>query len=351
MNKPFKSVKVTEIAGLAPVPYCGLILADFGADVTLVQKVGGGPDVEQRLSRGKNVVTVDYKNEKDMQKLKKICLESDVLLDPYRPGVLENIGLDPVNLLKENPKLIVARLTGYGQTGELAKEAGHDINYVAITGLMPTLAGHKRTPYWPPANLLADFAGGGLTAAFGIGAALFQRTQNGGKGCIIDCSMVEGLAYLGTFVSMYKDVDYMWNMDYAFFSGMSPIYRTYETKDGKFMAIGALEPKFHIELFKILNIENGMNKLFEEPANLVETMEKIFKTKTQAEWVEVFQGKDACVTPVLEIDQVGQLKHHRERDAFNYTDGKWVPKPAPRLYSPEEFNRLRQEDLNSKSKI
>ncbi|CAJ0583464.1 unnamed protein product, partial [Mesorhabditis spiculigera] len=344
--KPLKGVKVIEFGGLAPVPHCGLILADFGADVTVIEKKGGG-EVEQRLNRGKKSIEVDLKSKDDLAKIRDSCLNSDVILDPYRPGVLEKLGLDPVELLKENKGLIVCRLTGYGQFGPMSQEAGHDINYAAITGLMPTLAGHNRRP-WPPANLLADFAGGGLTAAFGIVSALFNRNSNGGHGCIIDASMTEGMAYLGTFVTMYKDMDMLWNIPYASFSGDCPIYRTYETKDNKFMSVGALEPRFTQILLDALDIDLTIGDIYSRPAEVVEILEKTFKSKTRDEWTKIFEGKDACVAPVLDIHEAGNFAHNSARKTFEKEGEKWIPGPAPRLYTKEEFKRITEATGKSK---
>ncbi|EYC04327.1 hypothetical protein Y032_0088g2145 [Ancylostoma ceylanicum] len=228
MNRTLlQGVRVIELAGLAPVPHCGMVLADFGASVMLIEKPNDKDDaaMEQRLAGRKTRQGLDLRSSEDRTKLRQLCRDSDVLLDPYRPGVLEKMGLDPVELLEENKGLVVCRLTGYGQTGPLAQEAGHDINYVAITGLLPTISGHSCHRPTPPVNLLADFAGGGLTAAFGIVAALLKREKNGGHGCIIDCSMSEGLSYLASFVHRYHDIEHLWTQPYAAFSGDCPIYR------------------------------------------------------------------------------------------------------------------------------
>uniref|UniRef100_A0AC35GGS9 Uncharacterized protein n=1 Tax=Panagrolaimus sp. PS1159 TaxID=55785 RepID=A0AC35GGS9_9BILA len=333
--KALNGIKVIELAGLAPVPFCGQILADFGASVTLVSKNGVG--IEQKLLRGKTQITMDYK--KDFGKLRSMIINSDVLLDPFRPGVLEAIGLDPIKLMEENEKLIVARITGYGQTGELSNAPGHDINYVALSGLLPTIAGYNRKPYWPPANLLADFAGGSLTTAFGIVAALVQRNSNGGKGAIIDTSMTEGLAYLGSFISAYRDNDMLWDHEFAAFTGTCPIYRTYETKDGKFMSVGALEPKFNKRLFEKLEIKADFSDIASNPQEIVDKTEKAFKSKTHEE---------ACVTPVLDHFEVGELQQHKDRNAFTKTDGKWLPNPAPKIYSAKEFEELKEKNKKSK---
>lgn len=210
--------------------------------------------MEQRLVRHKKRIQLDFK--KNFDKLKSLILSADVLLDPYRPGVLEAIGLDPVKLVEVNKKLIVARITGYGQTGPLAKSGGHDINYVGLSGALPRISGNNKN-LWPPANLLADFAGGGLTAAFGICAALVRRGRTG-EGAIIDVSMTEGVAYIASQLFAYGDVDEFWNEDMGLFSGNLPVFRCYETKDGKFMASGGLEVKFHQKMFegKIYKIYN-----------------------------------------------------------------------------------------------
>ncbi|VDM57396.1 unnamed protein product [Angiostrongylus costaricensis] len=203
--------------------------------------------------------------------------------------------------MSENKGLVVCRLTGYGQTGALAHEAGHDINYVSITGLLPTISGHNTSRPWPPANLLADFAGGGLTAAFGIVAALLKREKNGGHGCIIDCSMSDGVSYLGSFVRRYQDMEHLWTRPFAAFSGDCPVYRAYKTKDGKWMAVGALEPKFSVSLFRRQN---------------------------------------ACVTPILELDEAVRFKHNVERKCFIKEGDEFFPQPAPRMYALEEYERL-----------
>ncbi|VDM36907.1 unnamed protein product [Toxocara canis] len=408
--RPLEGVKVVELAGLAPVPFCGLVLADFGAqrhffpandknakneaieklngikeccrchhyevteanDSTAViggcfessryvqqrtvtsmiaeasplpkQELsafqGGDELLEQRMTRGKRQKVVNLKSAEGLKEVREMCLTHDVLLDPYRPGVLEKMGLDPVDLIKHNKKLIVARITGYGQTGEMAPRAGHDINYVSLTGMQPTIAGHSphRLPYWPPANLLADFAGGGLSAAFGVAAALYHRHQNGGIGGVIDVSMVEGLAYLSTFITAYKDVDVMWNKPYAWFSGDSPIYRTYRTADDKYMAVGALEPKFTNTLFETLKLTSTITGLLERPQEVTKEMERVFKSKTRAEWTKVFSGVDACVTPVLEMHEVGDLKHHQQRGCFIHDGNKFWGGPAPKIYTAEQFS-------------
>ncbi|KAK5985704.1 Alpha-methylacyl-CoA racemase [Trichostrongylus colubriformis] len=338
-------IRVIELAGLAPVPHCGMVLADFGANVTVIEKPSRDGDlpVEQRMAERKTLKSLDLKSPQDIEKLRQLCRTSDVLLDPYRPGVLEQLDLDPVKLLEENKGLIVCRLTGYGQTGPLAQEAGHDINYVSITGLLPTTSGHSCPRPWPPVNLLADFAGGGLTAAFGIVTALLNREKNGGQGCIIDCSMAEGLSYLASFVRRYHDIEHLWTQPYAAFSGDCPIYRTYKTKDDKWLAVGALEPKFSRNLFHVLGIDKDISDVFADPATVAIEMEEAFRTKTREEWMELFAGKQACVTPVLDLDEAVQYGHNVARGNFTNEGNGSIPQPAPRMYTKEEFKKLKSK--------
>ncbi|CAB3399727.1 unnamed protein product [Caenorhabditis bovis] len=341
MAKLLNGVKVVELSGLAPVPHCGLVLADFGAQVTVVEKKEF-QTIEQRLNRGKDLVLLDLKDPTDLKKVQDMCKVSDVLLDPYRPGILEKIGLDPLKLLQQNERLIICRITGYGQTGRMRSEAGHDINYVSLSGMLPIFSGAESSRPWPPVNMLADFAGGGLTAAFGIVSALHARSQNGGKGCVIDCSMTEGISYLGAFVQHYYDQSHMFTDKYGIFTGECPLYRTYKTKDDKFIAVGALEPKFHQNMFRVLGFDGS--DIFDDPEKLVRQMEQIFLTRTRDEWWQIFEGKDCCVTPVLNMDEVGEFGLHKDRRSFQKSEvygGTWIAKPAPRI--------LTIDDLRSKS--
>uniref|UniRef100_A0A1I8C095 Uncharacterized protein n=1 Tax=Meloidogyne hapla TaxID=6305 RepID=A0A1I8C095_MELHA len=340
-------IKIIELVGLAPVPFCGLLLADFGASVILViNKSGKLANFDQRLCRGKEKILLDFKSSNDLKELKKLCLSSDVLLDPYRPGILEKLGLEPFDLLEKNPKLIIARLTGYGQTGPMANKAGHDINYVGLSGLLPTIVGKKNCSclLWPPANLLADFAGGGLLVAYGIISAIFRREKIG-KGCILDCSMTEGIAYLGTFINLYRSEGWMWDEEYSVFSGKCPVYRTYKTADGKWMAVGALEDKFQKELFETLCVEDFIFDL----DKLTKEMEKIFASKTQKEWIKIFQDKDACVTPVLDMtdNNLQLFPQHYVRNSFQFDkeNNCWVPRPAPKIMEigNKELNKLKSK--------
>ncbi|AWP15424.1 putative alpha-methylacyl-CoA racemase [Scophthalmus maximus] len=326
-------VRVIELAGLAPAPFCGMILADFGAKVIRVDrtKVGMAMDTQ---ARGKLSVAINLKTTKGVALLRKLCLQSDVVLEPYRKGVMEKLGLGPQELLKENPRLIYARLTGYGQSGPYSSAAGHDINYLAMSGLLSRLGRSGERPH-APLNLLADFAGGGLTCALGIVLALLERTKSG-KGQIIDASMVEGAAYLGSFVWKSRSVG-IWERSRGenMLDGGAPFYETYQTSDGKYMAVGAMEPQFYIQLLKGLELDAGElppQMSISDWPELSRIFTDRFASKTQADWSTIFDGTDACVTPVLSFDQVSSHPHNQERASFmKNSGGEESPRPAPVL--------------------
>uniref|UniRef100_A0A0N4ZPI5 Alpha-methylacyl-CoA racemase n=1 Tax=Parastrongyloides trichosuri TaxID=131310 RepID=A0A0N4ZPI5_PARTI len=350
MNKVklFSGIKVLELPGLAPVPFCGQMLADFGADVIYVEKKGQKRYIENPFLNDKNIITLDFK--KDIERLKKLCIESDIILDPFRPGVMEDMGLNPIELMEKNEKLIIARITGYGQFGKWNKVPGHDINYVSMSGMLPIINGYRmdddNKPYWPPANLLGDFCGGSLLGGFGIAGALYNREKTG-KGCVIDVSMTDGISYLSTFLSISNDMTKLWGEEYSIFNGKFPLYRTYKTKDGKYIAVGALEMKFSNVLFKTLNLPNiSMYDVIEKPQEVGKMLEEIFLTKDRDEWDKIFSSIDACVTPVLNLDEVKEHSLHKDRETFyNGSNGKSRAVPSPRIYYKEDFEKLRKSKM------
>uniref|UniRef100_A0A3P9LQY2 Alpha-methylacyl-CoA racemase n=1 Tax=Oryzias latipes TaxID=8090 RepID=A0A3P9LQY2_ORYLA len=326
-------VRVIELAGLAPAPFCGMILADFGAKVIRVDRTKTLTNLDT-LARGKLSVAINLKTSEGISLLKNLCVQSDVVLEPYRKGVMEKLGLGPHELLKQNPRLIYARLTGYGQSGCFASAAGHDINYVAMSGLLSRLGRSGEKPY-APLNLLADFAGGGLTCALGIVLALFERTKSG-KGQIIDASMVEGAAYTGSFVWKSHSIG-LWERDRGqnMLDSGAPFYDTYRTLDGKYIAVGALEPQFYDQLLKGLELEDEelppQMSVCDWP-ELRRVFTERFASKTQAEWSRIFDKIDACATPVLSFDEVSSHPHNQERGSFmKDSEGAECPRPAPVL--------------------
>lgn len=326
-------VRVIELAGLAPAPFCGMILADFGAKVIRVDRTKVPTSLDTQ-ARGKRSVAINLKTAEGIALLRKLCIKSDVVLEPYRKGVMEKLDLGPHELLKENPRLIYARLTGYGQSGSYATVAGHDINYTAMSGLLSRLGRSGEKPY-APLNLLADFGGGGLTCALGIVLALLERTKSG-KGQIIDASMVEGAAYMGSFLWKSRSIG-LWNRSRGenMLDSGAPFYDTYQTSDGQFMAVGAIEPQFYKQLLKGLELDAGelpSQMSFDDWPELRRIFTERFASKSQAEWSEIFDGTDACVTPVLSFDQVSSHPHNRERGSFmKDSSGEESPRPAPVL--------------------
>ncbi|XP_059099684.1 alpha-methylacyl-CoA racemase-like [Tigriopus californicus] len=329
-----KGVKVLELAGLAPAPFCGMILSDFGADVIRVDRTDHGFN-QSVTDRGKRSIQIDLKHTRGKEMLKEMCLKSDVLLEPFRAGVMEKLGLGPSVMLEDNPKLIYARLTGYGQFGAFAKKAGHDINYIALSGMLSKL-GRKDEPPYAPINLLADFAGGGLTCAMGIMAALIERHKTG-HGQVIDANMTEGAAYVGSWI--YKSQDrFFWGKPRGenFLDSGSHFYETYATKDGKFLAVGAIEPQFYDQLLIGLGLTSDELPQFGNPDELKAKLQRVFMGKTRDEWTQIFDKLDACVTPVLEMEETSTFAHHQERQAFApNAKGQFDPIPAPRLSNHE----------------
>ncbi|NXR57977.1 AMACR racemase, partial [Rhadina sibilatrix] len=245
-------VRVLELAGLAPAPLCGMILADFGAQVVRVDRLprpAAALQHEDVQARGKRSLALDLKRPQGAAALRRLCGVADVLIEPFRHGVMERLGLGPEVLLRENPRLIYARLTGFGQTGKYAKSAGHDINYLALSGVLSKLGRKNENPY-APVNLLADFAGGGVMCALGIVIALFERAKSG-RGQVIDASMVEGVAYLSSFLWKSQRLG-LWNQPRGenLLDSGAHFYEIYRTSDGKFMAVGAIEPAFYNQLIK-----------------------------------------------------------------------------------------------------
>ncbi|XP_026504828.1 alpha-methylacyl-CoA racemase [Terrapene carolina triunguis] len=327
-------VRVLELAGLAPSPLCGMILADFGAQVVRVDRCPRSAMNTDVQGRGKRSLALDLKQGAGAAALRRLCLRADVLVEPFRHGVMEKLGLGPKVLLQENPKLIYARLTGFGQSGRYAKSAGHDINYLALSGVLSKLGRKDENPY-APVNLLADFAGGGVMCAMGIIMALYERTKSG-KGQVVDASMVEGAAYLSSFLWKSQNLG-LWNRlrgENLLDSG-APFYETYKTLDGKFMAVGAIEPQFYEQLVKGLGLD--LDKLpsqlsFSDWPEMKKMFAALFSKKTQAEWCRIFDGTDACVTPVLSLDEVALYQHNKERGSFIKNDQEEIsPRPSPLL--------------------
>jgi len=347
--RPLDGIKVIEMAGLAPSPYCGMILSDFGADVVIVDRmIEALPEIpnvmpKSPLDRGKRSLRVNLKSKEGIGLLMRMIEVSDVLLEPYRPGVMERLGLGPEKALDLNPKIIYARLTGWGQIGPYASMAGHDINYIGLAGSLSLFRRIGEKPL-PPCNLLGDFAGGGMLCAMGILLALVERNRSG-QGQVVDAAMVDGAANLSTlFYGLLANHMMTLNIGTNMLDNGAHYYETYETSDGKFMSVGAVEGRFYAELLKGLHLDPADLPHQNDTAKWPEMkalFSRIFKTKTRDEWTAVFEGTDACVAPVLELNEVDGHLHNRERELLVEVDDVLQPAPAPRLSrTPGRVERL-----------
>ncbi|XP_064391536.1 alpha-methylacyl-CoA racemase-like isoform X2 [Halichondria panicea] len=326
-----RGVRVVEMAGLAPAPFAGMILADFGASVVRVDKPDQPP--LDTLARNKRSIAVSLKSPSGVEIVRRLCSQADVIIEPYRPGVMEKLGLGPNVLMESNPRLVYARLTGFGQTGPLSHRAGHDINYLATAGLLSML-GRKGENPMAPINLLADFAGGSFSCVIGVLMALFERSKSG-KGQIVDAAMVDGAAYLGSFLLASRKIG-LWTGERGenMLDTGAPFYDTYKTSDGKYMSVGAIEPQFYTALLEGLGMsEADLPNQMDNSAwdDLRGKFAAIFATKSQKEWTQIF-STDACVEPVLSMEEASDHSHNTQRQVFHkHSSGEFEPMPAPRL--------------------
>ncbi|TDZ59857.1 Isopenicillin N epimerase component 2 [Colletotrichum trifolii] len=307
---PLQGIKVLELAGLAPGPFAGMLLADAGASVLRVDRAGGrsASPADDMLARRKRSVAVDLKSAAGAALVKHLASKADVLIDPFRPGVLEKLGLGPDVLLGVNPGLVYGRMTGFRRDGRYADMAGHDINYLAVSGVLGLLGAEGEKPR-PPWNILADFAGGGAVLFQGVLMALLARGRNGGRGQVVEANMIDGSSYLAAFPRFALKTPLGNNgRGRNLLDGGCPYYDTYETRDGGYMAVGALEPQFFGALIKGLGLEGqGLEERrigMDAWTDIRALFTAAFKSKTRDEWEKVFDGTDACCTPVLEYAEL-----------------------------------------------
>lgn len=336
MPGPLAGLKVVEIASLAPAPFGCMILADLGADVLLVSRAGGAAGLSTPhgvLDRGRRSIALNLKDPDGIAVLKQLVAEADVFVEGFRPGVTERMGIGPDVLLDVNPRLVYARMTGWGQDGPFSQRAGHDINYISIAGVLEQI-GRPGAPPTPPLNLLGDFGGGGLLMVMGILAALFER-QSSGRGQVVDAAMVDGASLLMSMMYSLHSQQ-LWNDERAtnMFDGSAAFYECYETSDGKFMSVGAVEPQFWAELVQRLGLAADDVPFHLDPtewAGLKTRLADIFATKTRDEWAEIFADSDACVTPVLSPWEAHEHPANAARGSFIELEGIRQPAPAPRF--------------------
>lgn len=330
---PLAGVKVIELGGIGPGPHAAMILADLGADVVRVRRPGGLTMPAENLDllhRGKRIVDLDVKNEP--QKLLDLAAKAEVLLDCFRPGTCERLGIGPDDCAAVNPRLIFARITGWGQDGPLAKTAGHDINYLSQTGALSAIGFRDRRPV-APLNLVADFGGGSMLVVIGIVSALYERERSG-AGQVIDAAMVDGVSILSQMMWVMKETGSLRDERESFMlDGGAPFYRTYETSDGKYMAVGSIEPQFYALLLDGLGLSADEAPQFDFVAypRIHELFAERFACKTRDEWTTIFGGTDACVTPVLTWAEAAQSDHLKARSTLMQVNGVDQAAPAPRF--------------------
>ncbi|WP_396927523.1 CaiB/BaiF CoA transferase family protein [Mycolicibacterium sp.] len=331
---PLAGVRVIELGGIGPGPHAGMILADLGADVVRVRRPGGlamPAENVDLMHRGKRVVDLDVKTQSDA--LLDLAAKADVLLDCFRPGTCERLGIGPDDCAAVNPRLIFARITGWGQDGPLASTAGHDINYLSQTGALSAI-GYRDRPPVAPLNLVADFGGGSMLVLIGIVAALYEREKSG-RGQVIDAAMVDGVSMLAQMMWTMKATGSLTDQRESFLlDGGAPFYRVYETADGGYMAVGAIEPQFFAQLLAGLGLSADDVPGQYDRARFPEMREMFTRTfagKTRDEWTAIFAGTDACVTPVLSWTEAAAGEHLLARRTLIDVDGTQQAAPAPRF--------------------
>lgn len=330
---PLAGVRVMEFAGLGPAPFATMLLADMGADVLRIDRPGQGPHPRDVTWRGRRSLALDLKEPDAVATCLAAAEKADVLIEGFRPGVMEKLGLGPDAVCARNPRLIFARMTGWGQDGPLSRAAGHDINYIALTGALAAIGDPAGGPV-PPLNLVGDFGGGALYLAFGITAALFERTKSG-KGQVIDAAIVDGTASLMTFFQGIVAMG-MTQMDRAgnLLGGQAPFYGCYACADGKYVSVGPLEPQFFARLVELLELDPALFERRFDPATWAQGRSVIaaaFARRTRDEWCALLEGSDACFAPVLELDEAPAHPHMRARGIYLEQDGVVQAAAAPRF--------------------
>jgi alpha-methylacyl-CoA racemase len=341
MAGPLHGNRIIELAGIGPGPFCGMMLADMGADVLRVDRLP--PPGEARsgagdtLNRGKRSVSVDLKNPRGAEVVLRLVETADALFEGFRPGVTERLGVGPTECLARNPRLVYGRMTGWGQDGPYAQMAGHDINYIALSGTL-SLIGRKGDRPVPPVNLIGDFGGGGMLLAYGLVCALLEA-KTSGQGQVIDAAMIDGAAILAASFTNNRRTGVWGERGTNLIDTGSWFYEVYETADGGFISFGSLEPQFFAELIErtglLADLDGGgpLPKQHDRSAwpSMKDRLAAVVKTKTRAEWCELLEGTDVCFAPVLGLDEVTEHPHHVHRQTFVEVDGVTQPGPAPRF--------------------
>ena len=336
---PLHGVKVLEFAGIGPGPFAGMMLADMGAEVLKLDRARSASASRREqaafdlLNRGRRSVAIDLKHAEGVALALRLVERSDALIEGFRPGVMERLGLGPEVCLDRNPRLVYGRMTGWGQDGPLARVAGHDINYIALAGALDAIGRRGEAPV-PPLNLVGDFGGGGMLLAFGIVCALLERDRSG-QGQVVDAAMVDGAAALMTLMHGMRQAGFWTDERGAnLLDTGAHFYDVYETADGKYVSVGSIEPQFYAELVKRLGIQAGelANQMDRSRwPEMKERVAKLFKTRTRDEWCEIMEGSDICFAPVLSMAEAPEHPHNRARGTFVRVGDIVQPAPAPRF--------------------
>jgi alpha-methylacyl-CoA racemase len=340
---PLRGLKVIELAGIGPAPFCAMMLADLGAEVVRIERAAAGaqtPDPIDPLLRNRRSIAINFKNAAAAEVLLKLIGSADVLIEGFRPGVTERLGIGPAECLARNPRLVYGRMTGWGQEGPLAKAAGHDINYIALAGALNMIGPRGGKPV-PPLNLIGDFGGGGMMLAFGVLAALYE-TRNSGKGQVVDAAMVDGVAaMMGIYFAMNTQGAVRDATGEDMLGGGAPWYDTYITRDNRTVAVAAIEPQFYrlllekldlnVERFIHLGYPNIGDEARREWPDLRAAMAAAFASRTRDEWCRLLEGTDACFAPILNLEEAPRHPHNVARGTFVEVDGVPQNAPAPRF--------------------
>ncbi|ABF12384.1 CaiB/BaiF CoA transferase family protein [Cupriavidus metallidurans] len=334
---PLKGIKVVEMAGIAPGPFAAMMLADMGAEVLCIERPTAAqhcqPTASNVLHRNRRSLALDLKNPVALRVLRRLISSANALIEGYRPGVMERLGLGPEICLADNPSLVYGRMTGWGQDGPMAQAAGHDVNYISLTGALHAI-GRRDAPPPIPLNLVGDFGGGGMFLAFGVVCALLEA-QTSGLGQVVDAAMVDGAAAMMAYMCAAR-ASGRWSDQRGenVLDGAAPWYRVYETSDGQYISVAAAEPKFYAELLRLLELsDETLPDQFDRSGwpTLTERLTTVFGTRSRAEWSKLLEGTDACFAPVLSLAEAPGHPHLRARNTFIEVDGIIQPAPAPRF--------------------
>lgn len=336
MTGPLSGIRIIELAGIGPGPFCGMMLADMGADVIRVERPGGNPGDaggHDILFRNRKSVAVNLKTPAGVEAVLRLCEKADGLFEGFRPGVAERLGVGPQVCLARNPKLVYGRMTGWGQTGPLAKAAGHDINYISLSGALHAMGRRGEGPV-PPLNLVGDFGGGGMMLAFGMVCGILEASRSG-KGQEIDCSMVEGAsALMAMFYGLHGIGQFSDERGTHMLDSGAHFYDTYATADGKYISIGSIEPQFYTLLKQQLQLDESVFGEQLNPQRWPQQKEKlaaIFRTRTRDEWCKLMEGTDVCFAPVLGLEEAPRHPHNLARNSFVPVGDMLQPAPTPRF--------------------